>query len=300
MSKLDDVAGKYGIEYIDHLTRYNDIKTFHIYNNGKLTEELNDISLLNDNTPIHFTEYIAGTLVRIIFIDDDFFIGHNADIIHARGDRIIKDDFVIPTYTGITNFLNKFSPMENRIICIYGVVFGNGFNDSERYTSENKTSFRMFDGFSISLDTVQTLFTKLSLEELDKWTNDGHRSLWSFNTLRNFYNRFQVQGVPEIWDGPFSNFPKDPTRLMNWGKNALDSDVKLDEKVVHTNEDFTMDAGDDFLPDIKGEESAKQVKEPEKPTKKSSKYGIAKGMVIRSEDSKYIRKVIFENGYINL
>ena len=199
MSVLDDLVQKYGLDKLNSATQYPSIITYHnLGDRGGLTNSLrftDDEPLPNDNLEVSATEKIDGTNSRIVVLGDDFFIGSRNDFVHAKGDRVVTNDAVTPVYMGLTNFLSSYTPSEDRLLVLFGEAYGRKINGAKCYTENAKPGFRLFDGFTISIDELTKLFEE----------NDSLRSpRYIYNLLEHVGPKrcvFCDCGIPELVQG---------------------------------------------------------------------------------------------------
>ena len=267
MSVLDDLVQKYGLDKLNSATQYPSIITYHnLGDRGGLTNSLrftDDEPLPNDNLEVSATEKIDGTNSRIVVLGDDFFIGSRNDFVHAKGDRVVTNDAVTPVYMGLTNFLSSYTPSEDRLLVLFGEAYGRKINGAKCYTENAKPGFRLFDGFTISIDELTKLFEENDLPKIASWRDHLHQPFWPESTFHNFCNQFNLQRTPDVWKGTLGDIPKDPAETYEWLNQFRLSQATLDEKAV---------VWDD-----------------------TNLYGRSEGIVVRDKERRYIRKLRFED-----
>ena len=295
-SLLDELVGQFSFEKIDALTKYPNILPLHI--NGITTENKNQpLPSHPEKVETIATEYISGSLSRIIILDNDFFIGTNDDIIHAQGDRIVNDNIVPPTYQGLHNFITTYTPSNERLLVLYGIAYGEGFTEQERYTRNNVTGFKVIDGFTLQTQDIVKLLENMSVEDINNWREEMKQPLWSIRTLKRFCDHFRLQTPSILYEGTLDQIPiYNTNELMNWTKQFNKSTVLLDN-IEDTTSESVINSKQN-LNDLFDELEALDEKEKsndEYEINNTTNYGKIKGLILRDKNHTFMRTIIFDS-----
>ena len=323
MSLLEDFINKFGFDKLNIMTQYPAILPYQKIENGVPIANLSATNyqpnpINTDKVDIEITEFIEGTVSRIIILGDDFLIADDKEIIHARGDRVVTHEIIAPTYTGLMNFMNEYRPSEERFLILYGIVYGRHLQGNKRYTNLGKGGFALIDGFTAKVADMQNICSSNTPESLQTWSNNLQAPFWPISTRDKFANSFGLVLAPQLKTITLNQVPTDPIKVLNWLWEFTDSQVILDnddeqakfyQNYVPENKEPDIDpipnvnnlnssGEEDFLASMKNESSV-NTKAKNKFKMKHSKLGKSKGIVIRNADRTYIRKLIFED-YIKL
>lgn len=325
MTLLEEFLSKYSFDKLNVMTKYPKILPYHQIDNGIITDTLatanyQPVPINTKDMNIEISELIEGMISRIIILGSDFVIADDNDIIHARGDRVVTNEIVAPTYTGLMNFMNEYRPSEERFLILYGIAYGRHLPGNKRYTNLNKPGYALIDGFTAKVADMQNLCGSKSIEELLEWNTNMQIPFWPIKTRNKFADSFGLNTIPRLKTIPLNQVPIDSKKILDWLWEFTDSQVVLDsddeqEKFnlankskedkepsidpIPNNDSLKDDiSDDDFLASIKkpvDEDDNKQTKAKSKFKNRKSKLGKSKGVVIRNNDRTYIRKICFED-----
>jgi len=262
----------YDFNKLDTLTKYPSILTYHKLNQkaqGRLVEELSFPNEINGNNII-VTEKLDGENSRLIFIVEDYnidyFIGTRDEIIYAKGDRIITKkgnmvNTVKPFAELICNNSEFIKENNNSIVVIYSESFGGSVQKaSKQYTSDkNIQSIRMFDSFSLPLAEVEQMVNNMKIEQISGWRDHNHQPFISERKLMNLSKLLGIELTPRRNYIIDSTIPTTIQETYDWLKAYYFTEANLD---VADNIEVT---------------------------------GTAEGVVVRSENRKFIVKIRFED-----
>lgn len=323
MSLLEDFLKKFNFEKLNVLTKYPKILPLHKMDNGIITSTLSTanyqpVPINTSKMEIEISELIEGTISRIIILGTDFVIADDKDIIHARGDRVVTNEVVAPTYQGLMNFMNEYRPSEERFLVLYGIAYGKRLPGNKRYTNIYKPGYALIDGFTMKVPDMQNLCESKSIEELQEWNKNLQVPYWTITTRNRFAESFGLNTIPRLKTTTLDHVPVDPKKMLDWlweftdSKVVLDSDDERDKFISSQTDEASKetdkipdidpipkqetDNEDEFLAAMKADvEEIKPTKAHNKFKNHKSKLGKSKGIVIRNNDRTYIRKICFED-----
>lgn len=328
---LENFIRTYDFEKLNTITKYPNILPLHQVNdagaatNTLSTAEYQPVPIQTNKMEVEVSELIDGELSRIIILGDDFLIGDKKEIVHAKGDRIITNDIVMPTYNGLNNFIREYRPSEERFLILYGIVYGASLNGSNRYTNIGKSSYALIEGFTAKVADMQTLCTTNSIDELQVWNNTLQAPFWTISTKNKFANAFNLAIAPKLTTLTLDKVPINPNKMLDWLWEFTDSKIVLDteeeQEQFYSSQDTSKTNNNeppiDPLPNPKSLKNAKgeddflsslqnNHNKEELPTKAKNKFknrksnlGKSKGVIIKNNDRSYIRQIRFED-YIKM
>ena len=313
---LDEIVTEYGFDKLNALTQYPSILSFHKLNDeGKAINEL--ASADYQPTPprpekmnVIIQEIIDGEIIRIIVLDNDYFIGNKNEIIHAKGDRIVLDSMIIPVYKSLSNFFQANLSSNERMMILYGVLYGKGIKGHDRYiqnddSDEELIKCLLVDGFTIKIQDVIGLFKDNSVSFIENWVNTLHQPFWALSTLNKFCNACNVNQLSNLGEVTTLNkIPQDINEMKQWIKLYKTSSLTLTNTKTDKKNNNDKKNLQDILQEI--ESSPVNINAISKnddiddlfnltSNKALSKFNKSKGVIIRSIDRTYIRKIKFDD-----
>jgi len=333
MSLLDEIVTKYGFDKLNTLTYYPSILNYHNIENNKAT---NKLSIANyqpipprpEQMQVVIKELIDGDIIRIIAIDNDFFVGNKTDIIHARGDRIILDNKIVPMYKALSPFFGANMTNNERLMVLYAVVYNEksymplqqSFNKENALHSSNEDTLHcvLVEGFTLKIEDAISLCRDNSIEQIQEWVNTLHQPFWSINTLNKFCQACNIESLPVIEEMTLNQIPTSANDIKSWitkyKKSTLTFSKPEPEKPVEKNEpepEFTKNMVNTKrnLDDIIQNTQSKDINNIGRASTndnidflftnnneiKKEIFTPSKGIVIRSLDRSYIRKININN-----
>ena len=331
MSLLDEIVTKYGFDKLNTLTYYPSILNYHNIENNKA---INKLSVANyqpvpprpDKMQVVIKELIDGDIIRIIAIDNDFFVGNKTDIIHARGDRIILDNKIVPMYKALSPFFGANMTNNERLMVLYAIVYNENtympFKKIKSSTTNDNLYCVLVEGFTLKLEDTISLCRDNSIEQIQEWVNTLHQPFWNINTLNKFCQACNIEPLPVIEEMTLNQIPTSPNDIKSWitkyKKSTLTFSKPEPEKPVKKNEpepEFTKNAVNTKrnLDDIIQNTQSKDINSIGREninntgnigndldflfssTNKKNDFIPSKGIIIRALDRTYIRKININN-----
>lgn len=203
------------LERLNSLTKYPSIPTYHAMGDGgrlveQITRDLGD--------DIVVTEKIDGTNARIVVLGGgDWLIGSREDWLHARGDRIWRND---------NNIVDVVRPYAERAAshapCVlYGEVYGGRINGARAYTqsSAGGFGFRLFD--HVDLEESLAATEGMTREQISTWRDIVGPRWCSMDLLEHDASELGV-GVVPYRQAPFQSLPRDIEGAAAWLRAVID------------------------------------------------------------------------------
>ena len=294
MSLLDEIVTKYGFDKLNTLTYYPSILDFHNIENNKAIDKLSianyqPIPPRPDNMKVVIKELINGDIIRIISIDNDFFIGNKTDIIHARGDRIILDAKIVPMYKALSSFFGSNMTNNERLMVLYAVIY-----NTNLYNGPDELQCVLIEGFTLKLEDVISLCRDNNIEQIQEWVNTLHQPFWSINTLNKFGNACNIEPLPVLEETTLNTIPTKIEDMKKWLNKYKQSSLKIE--VQH--EQIKKPTLDDIIQNTESKDINNISKEDDIDflfSKENKIFAPSKGIVIRALDRSYIRKININN-----
>lgn len=254
---------------INSMTKYPSIQTYHEIDRGILKENLTDDGVVpNHDEAIYATEKIDGTNTRIIITHGDYIIGSREELLCSLGDRLYNpSQGIVQAIRGIARDIYYRAEIPNGyVVIVYGETYGGNIGaGAKNYTSDKDTcGFRVFDIKAIDKDQFK-YFQCLSPDQIAPLREHNEVGFW-FNVARPgnaFAERMMailkecsIETVPPVATFKYSELPTGRNEMYSLLCSAVTS---------------TQAALDD---------TAKKTPE---------------GMVLRTADRRWIRKVRFED-----
>lgn len=226
----DNMNLKSDLIKINSITKYPSILTYHMLGErGRLLDEVQ----IKFNSQVIATEKIDGVNARIILCPDGFYIiGSREELLYAKGDLIGNPQL------GIIDELKPVAvtlvPSNDVIVYYFEVYGGNVTRNSKNYTSERKTSHRLFDVAKIP--DFENLFD-LTLEQIHIWKSNGGQHFLSEEELETM----QFDLTPRLGTFDIPTGLKDTYdwlhRILPNGTNAgLDISGRAEGIVIRTSD----------------------------------------------------------------
>ena len=249
---------------LNSMTKYPSILTFHDIDRGILQDQLvtEDGTFPEDDPEILVTEKVDGTNSRILLFGGDYIIGSREELLCAKGDRFFNpaQEIVETVRAAAERLAPKFvdDPFtDGYLLAIYGESYGGNIGKgAKQYSGSHNRGFRVFDMVGILLETAQHIL-KADREQIARWRDCGGQPFMT-NRQRNDMLRIlapSMEKVPYICKCRLSDIPTDIEGAYNWLCQFRQSNAVLD----------------------------------------AESKGLSKGVVIRTEDRSFIRKLRFED-----
>lgn len=254
-------ADKDLLEKLNSMTKYPSILTYNaLGSKGGMAMGLCDGEGFPANTILEATEKVDGTNTRMVVIGDDYVIGSRTQFIHAKYDRIINDKQTIPCIDALRGFEGE----DDYMYVIYGEAYGVGIQDGSKvYVAQgNETKFRVFDIYKISLDKVEDLLHQPQ-NVISHWRDHNKQPWYNTDELQEFCDFYHVDRTPVVKTFNSNEMPVEAPDVYEFLKNFSES-----QSLIGSSE---------------GVENL------------NKKYGRAEGIVVRTRDRSFIRKLRFED-----
>lgn len=327
MSMLDDIVTAYGFDKLDALTKYPNILPLHEIKDNHATTVLTEANYQPvpphpENMEIVMRELIDGEIIRILVLDNDYFVGNRDEIVHARGDRIIVDPRIIPMYRSLMNFFNANMSNNERLMVLYGVVYGGRLKGNERYVVNNgDAKCVLVDGFTMKVQDVVGICRDNNIDVISDWVDTLHQPFWSVKTLSRFCDTCNLEQLPNLLETTLDKIPTNPELIKPWSaayeKTNLaekepekpkrkpgerdpqaDFEPEIDPLPKKSLEDILNEVDDKVnINSIMKDELSEDIDELFNPSPKindANKFQKSKGVVVRALDRTYIRKIEFD------
>lgn len=259
MTKLDELVAKYGMEKLNTMTRYPSILTYHELNKGGVRDALTKPEEFPKSGAIIATEKVDGTNYRIVSTGDDFFIGSRERFAFAYGDRICTDNTaraVMPDASMLSGELDAWG----HLTVVFGEVYGWKIQKPRYNWQDDKSrDFALFDVWQMPLDEAEEILA-MPIDKISAWREAGKQPWFAFNQLDDAIDEMFADPVPIRKICSVDMLPKGAEEARNWLDQFKYSRAVFDES-----------------------------EEP------NGMYGKAEGVVIRTPDRKWIRKLRFED-----
>jgi conserved hypothetical protein len=257
----DIFADKDLLEKLNSMTKYPSILTYNaIGGKGGMARGLCNDEGFPANTILEATEKIDGTNTRMVVIGNDYVIGSRTQFIHAKYDRIINDKQTITCIDA----LREVKGEEGYMYVIYGEAYGAGIQEGSKvYVAQgDATKFRIFDIYKISLDEVEDLLHQPQ-NVISSWRDNNKQSWFTTKELQDFCDAFHVDRTPVVKTFNSNEMPTEAPDVYEFLKNFSESQSLIGSS--------------------NGIENL------------NKKYGRAEGIVIRTPNRSFIRKLRFED-----
>ena len=254
-------ADKNLLEKLNSMTKYPSILTYNaLGGKGGMAMGLCDGEGFPADTILEATEKIDGTNTRMVVIGDDYVIGSRTQFIHAKHDRIINDKQTTPCIDA----LREFKGENGYMYVIYGEAYGAGVQDGSKvYVAQgNETKFRVFDVYKIALDFVEHLLRQPQ-NIISTWRDNNKQTWYTTDKLQEFCDFYHVDRTPIVKKFNSDEIPVEAPDVYEFLKNFSESQSLIGHS--------------------EGVENLNQ------------KYGRAEGIVVRTPNRSFIRKLRFED-----
>lgn len=249
---------------LNSMTKYPSILTFHDIDHGILQEQLvtEDGTFPADDPEIFVTEKVDGTNSRILLFDGDYIIGSREELLCAKGDRFFNPaQEIVATVRQLAETLApsfQDDPVTDDILFVlYGESYGGNIGKgAKQYSGVHNRGFRVFDAMILHPQQVESLLYT-NREAIAMWRDGGGQKFMSVDH-RNAMLRMlpaNMDSVPYIRKCKLSDIPTDIEGAYNWLCQFRNTNVVLDQ----------------------------------------TGKGQAEGVVIRTADRSFIRKLRFED-----
>ena len=303
MSLLDEIVTKYGFDKLNTLTYYPSILNFHNIENNKAIDKLSvanyqPVPAKPNQMKVVIKELVNGDILRIISINNDFFVGNKTDIIHARGDRIILDSKIVPMYKALSPFFGANMTNNERLMVLYTVVY-----NTNVYNNVDELKCVLVEGFTLKLNDVITLCRDNSIEQIQEWVNTLHQPFWSINTLNRFGQACNIEPLSILEETTLDTIPTNINDMKKWlnkyKQSSLVKEEKKEEKKAEPEQKEKTFTLDDIIQNTESKDINNISKEDDIdflfPTEEKTVSIPSKGIIIRALDRSYIRKVNISN-----
>lgn len=259
-----NIVNHFDMEKLNSATAYPSILTWHkLGDRGRFINEVNADLQYDADKELYVTEKVDGTNTRIVLCGDDYLIGSRDAFIYAKGDRIKSPDSlvrkiierVIPV---AEKCLNEFCASDDLWIrTIYGEAYGGKIlSGSKVYGDSDDLGFRVFD--IMKLDSKYVLQSPIQQICYDR----DHET----------FDYAQPSTIQFVCKNSGTDFV--PYRAV-----IKESELPLDiEEAARFLLDYKKSLS--LLCDVGNG---------------NQKFGRAEGVVVRSADRKFIRKLRFED-----
>ncbi len=262
------------LDKFNSLTKYPSILTYHaLGERGGMTESLCNDEAFPADTMLEATEKVDGTNTRILIIGDDYVIGSRTELIYAKGDRIINNVQINPTIKELANFLNRkdltkivgYNSNAPVMLAVYGEIYGYNIQEGSKvYIADSKeckeVKFRIFDIYALPLVDLKACLDK-EQNFISHWREDGGQPWYTTTQIQEFCEAYNIDRTPVVKAFNSNEMPTEVNETYAFLKTFADSRVMLTES----------------------NESANQ------------KFGRSEGIVVRTPDRSFIRKLRFED-----
>ena len=249
---------------LNSMTKYPSILTFHDIDRGILQDQLvtEDGTFPADDPEIFVTEKVDGTNSRILLFGGDYIIGSREELLCAKGDRFFNPaQEIVATVRQLAETLApsfQNDPVTDDVLFVlYGESYGGSIGKgAKQYSGVHNRGFRVFDAMIFHPQQVESLMYT-SREGIAMWRDGGGQKFMSVDH-RNAMLRMlpaNMDSVPYIRKCKLSDIPTDIEGAYNWLCQFRNTNVALDQ----------------------------------------TGKGQAEGVVIRTADRSFIRKLRFED-----
>lgn len=249
---------------LNSMTKYPSILTFHDIDRGILQDQLvtEDGTFPADDPEIFVTEKVDGTNSRILLFGGDYIIGSREELLCAKGDRFFNPaQEIVATVRQLAETLApsfQNGPVTDDVLFVlYGESYGGSIGKgAKQYSGVHNRGFRVFDAMILHPQQVESLMYT-SREGIAMWRDGGGQKFMSVDH-RNAMLRMlpaNMDSVPYIRKCKLSDIPTDIEGAYNWLCQFRNTNVALDQ----------------------------------------TGKGQAEGVVIRTADRSFIRKLRFED-----
>lgn len=272
---------KLGVDKLNTLTKYPSILTYHeLGERGRLNEVLNNVQPneeLKELEVVFVTEKIDGTNFRIIVNKNGYIIGSREHLLHAKEDLIISDPWVnaaIPYAERLLSIVKGFDTKqevnigldinEDTVFVFYGELYGANIGRAARNYTDDKDvfNFRLFDiayinNLSDILISCKNIDEVHNIRENERKFFSVFEQVWfdNLNISTSLNEDKLIQFVPFLASRFWTQIPKTLEGIYEFLKKFDTTKVAIGEKEA----------------------------------------GRSEGIVIRSDDRRFIRKVRFED-----
>lgn len=246
---------------LNTISKYPSILTYHkIGDRGCLNDLLSFPEMLDMHCSGYASEKIDGTNSRIIIHSDsaDYVIGSREDLLYSKGDRIVSalNDICVNIHPIATKIANKLSVFENKIFIVYGETYGGKITKGSKNYISSKDDY----GFRI-FDIIE--FNLLEFEQLINEKSVSELSYWRDAMNQPYVSVSRLKQYCELIG------VKPVDYLMEFNLSDMPSDLKGMYAFI----------------------------QPYKLTNAglNGASGSSEGIVVRTEDRRYIVKIRFED-----
>lgn len=259
MTELEALIAKYGMEKVNTLTKYPSIMTYHELNMGGVRDMLyRRAEFPGAGQRLAVTEKVDGSNYRIVTDGADYLIGSRDRFVYAKGDRVITDDAARSVIGDVEGLM--YYAEDGCLTMFYGEVYGWRIQKARYNGADDKSrAFRLFDAWHIPLGVPLDSILSCSVEGIADWREANMQHWFRTETLAAFCGKAGVELVPQLGAIDADKMPMAAKDTAEWM-----------EQYAKTKAGFGGEgAGKDF--------------------------GKAEGVVIRTPDRRWIRKLRFED-----
>lgn len=259
MTKLDDLINRYGIEKLNTMTKYPSILTYHELNRGGVRDVLTKPEEMpGDDELIIISEKVDGTNYRIVTTCDDWYIGSRDRFTAAYGDRLCTDELAKTVFGTAANLSGEIDTWGNLTV-VYGEVYGWKIQKPRYNKGDDRTrEFAVFDIWQMPLDQAREILEK-PIDEIVAWREGNQQPWFRYERLNDAVDVLVAEEVPLWTTITAGRLPKGAKETQEWLQKFKNSMATF---VVNQPHDM---------------------------------YGKAEGIVIRTADRSWIRKLRFED-----
>lgn len=253
---------------LNSMTKYPSILTYHkTAPRGGLLPELTEGENRADHV-LFVTEKVDGANSRIVFFTNedgrikDFFIGSRENMLYVSGDRCFNEDgHIVENILTVAEEIITHAALDDvqlppeSIVTFYFEHFGGHNNGWKQYTAGDNYGARLFDIKTITYEDANR-FLQMNNDQLaGARENDQIGTWYSVGHMLAICGVLGIRHVPYVDTMNGEDMPETLRDTYEWLKFFAESHVILDDKAL----------------------------------------GHAEGVVIRSENRTYIKKIRFED-----
>lgn len=264
---LNQMIDRYGLDKINSATKYPSILTYHeLGKKGGMTNELCEGKEFPADDWVEITEKVDGTNSRLILTGGDYLIGSREEIVYAKGDRIKNSMIIDPVIQGLSNVLALTKTINDDILVIFGETYGHKIQQGSKVYCVNsqKRNYRVFDIIHWTAEEFNKIMTDIPKESLSTWRDNGNQAFLDTDDLSEFCREYLVARTPIITQCRGRDIPTIAEATLSWMEDIIPVSKA------------TLDSPDEAI-DL------------------NQAFGRSEGLVIRTLDRSFIRKLRFED-----
>lgn len=222
------------LEKFNTLFKYPSILTYHkMGEKGRLQEELAVplMDYIQANGPLHVTEKIDGTNVRIIFCPDgSLLLGSRENLLWNRGELFY--DTAMDIVRVMKPWVSELTMSDDSaFVALYGEFYGGKVGKAAPNYGTESNDFRVFDSFAIGTSRVERILEE-PIEKIAEWRDSGGQPFDHITNMQSRAKLFGFKSVPYL--EVVSELPTDIRETNKW----------LLEKFVHSHAKISLSARD--------------------------------------------------------